>query len=193
VGNTLVAVGSKRRAKLDAVSDAFLAFGPLLDPEAQFEVIGVAVPSNVGHTPRSRAELMAGARGRCQALVRLAPVQGESWRYFVGLEGGLDVVCEAGRRMAFLENWACVRDAAGRESYGHAGGILLPDLLAAEVLDRGTELSTAIDAYAGGHGIRDAQGALGVLTGNRITRRDAFRLAVIQAFAPFFNASLYLR
>ena len=55
----------------------------------------------------------------------------------------------------------------------------------------GIELSAAIDAYAGGRGIRDAQGAWGVLTSNIITRQEAFRIAAIHAFAPFFNASLY--
>jgi non-canonical (house-cleaning) NTP pyrophosphatase len=67
----------------------------------------------------------------------------------------------------------------------------MPVPLAAEVIDRGTELSVAIDAYAGGRGIRDAQGAWGVLTRNLITRQEAFRVAVVSAFAPFFNAQLY--
>jgi non-canonical (house-cleaning) NTP pyrophosphatase len=84
-----------------------------------------------------------------------------------------------------------VSDGAGREAYGQAGGILLPESLAAEVLDQGVELSVAIDAFAGGQGIRDMQGAWGVLTRNLITRQDAFRIAVIHAFAPFFNAAFY--
>jgi non-canonical (house-cleaning) NTP pyrophosphatase len=67
----------------------------------------------------------------------------------------------------------------------------MPAALTAEVLERGTELSVAIDAYAGEQGIRDAQGAWGVLTRNLITRQEAFRVAVVNAFAPFFNASLY--
>jgi non-canonical (house-cleaning) NTP pyrophosphatase len=59
------------------------------------------------------------------------------------------------------------------------------------VVEEGVELADAIDAFAGGHGIRDAQGAWGVLTGNRITRQEAFRVAVIAAFAPFYNGALY--
>ena len=59
------------------------------------------------------------------------------------------------------------------------------------MLDQGVELSVAIDRFAGGQGIRDMQGAWGVLTRNLITRQEAFRIAVIHAFAPFFNAALY--
>ena len=193
---SVVAVGSTRLPKVQAVRQALEAFGAALDPNAQFEVIGVDVPSGVSHTPRSRAELMAGARGRAETLMGLARERGERWRYFVGLEGGLDVVHEGalrekGRRWVFLESWAFVSDGAGRESFGQAGGVVLPDLLAEEVLGRGTELSAAIDAYAGGHGIRDAQGAWGVLTRGIISRQEAFRIAVIHAFAPFFNAPLY--
>ena len=186
-----VAVGSTRRPKLNAVWESLTVFGPSLDPNAQFEVVGVEVESGVGHTPTTRAELMAGARQRAETLVRLGRERGEAWRYFVGLEGGLDVIHENGERLVFLENWAYVTDGTGRGAYGKSGSILIPAPLAAEVLDRGAELAAAIDAYAGGHGIRDAQGAWGVLTRNLITRQDAFRIAVINAFAPFFNAALY--
>ncbi len=187
----LVAVGSTRRPKLNAVWEGLTVFGPNLHPDAQFEVVAVEVGSGVGHTPVTRAELMAGARQRGEELVRLARERNEAWRYFVGLEGGIDVVEENGQRLVFLENWAYVTDGTGRGAYGQSGSILIPASLAEQVLDRGVELSTAIDAYAGGHGIRDAQGAWGVLTRNLITRQDAFRVAVINAFAPFFNAALY--
>lgn len=191
MGKIVVAVGSTRRPKVNAVWEALTIFGPALDADAQFEVTGVDVPSGVSHTPASRAELMAGARFRAETLVQQARERGEPWRYFVGLEGGLDVVAESGRRLVFLQSWAYVTDGAGRGAYGQSGAVLLPEPLAAEVIDRGTELSAAIDSYAGGHGIRDAQGSWGVLTRNLITRQDAFRVAVISAFAPFFNPALY--
>ncbi len=231
-----IAVGSLRRPKLNAVWEAVSVFGAQLDPQARFEVIGVEVESGVNHTPLSRAELMAGARHRAEALVRMqqeraAGGEGPPWDYFVGLEGGLDVVGETSRlalsqakqgdgpvpsaitgtahvdsaavipgdmsrassppRLVFLENWAYVCDSAGRGSFGQSGAIAIPEPLAARVVDDGVELAAAIDEYAGGRGIRDAQGAWGVFTRNMITRQDAFRTAVINAFALFYNPAAY--
>jgi non-canonical (house-cleaning) NTP pyrophosphatase len=186
-----VVVGSNRIQKLMAVRKALESFGDALDPNAKFEVIGIGADSGVSDMPRSRGELMAGARGRAESLVKFAREGGQRWRYFVGLEGGIDVTMENGRRWPFLESWAFVSDGLGREAYGYAGGILLPEPLAEEVLDRGTELAVAIDEYAGGRGIRNDQGAWGVLTRGIITRQESCRIAVIHAFAPFFNAPLY--
>lgn len=185
-----VAVGSTRRPKLNAVWESLSIIGPTLDPNVRFDVVGVEVESGVGHTPTSREELMRGARQRAEALVRTARERHEAWRYFVGLEGGLDVVRESGARRVLLESWAYVTDGS-RGFYGRSGGIEVPGALAEEVVDRGEELSAAIDRFAGGKGIRDAQGAWGVLSNNLITRQDAFRVAVVSAFAPFYNSKLY--
>ena len=185
-----IAVGSTRRPKLAAVQEAIGEFGALLAPGVEFEVIGVEVESGVGHTPASREELMQGARQRAEALVRQAREKAETWRYFVGLEGGLDVIDENGGRRVLLESWAYVSD--GRDGhYGRSGGVEIPDALAREVLENGVELSAAIDRFAGAVGIRDAQGAWGVLSGGLISRTEAFRVAVVAAFAPFYNAKMY--
>jgi inosine/xanthosine triphosphatase len=205
----LVAVGSTRRPKVNAVSDALAAIRAVSEFLPAFEIVGVDVESGVRHTPLSREDLMAGARHRAEALMRIARAQNERWKYFVGLEGGfdvipgldaipsldvlpeLDVVSEAGIRWVFLESWAYVTDGEGRGSFGQSGGVPVPAALAETVVDNGIELSQAVDAFAGGHNIRDAEGAWGILTRNLITRQDSFRAAVINAFAPFFNRDLY--
>lgn len=187
----IVAVGSLRRPKLNAVWEALTVFGPSLDANAQFEVIGVEVPSGVGHTPLTRKEMMSGARQRAEALVTMAREQREPWGYFVGLEGGLDVIREGADRWVFLENWAYVTNGSGRGAFGQSGAVPLPEPLVQRVVDQGEELAEAIDAFVGGDDIRDGQGAWGVLTRNLITRQDSFRTAVMNAFAPFFNAALY--
>jgi len=199
-----IAVGSKRGPKLNAVTEALQSISSALAGDAQFEVVGVEVESGVSHTPASRDELMRGARQRAEALVAMARQDGTAWQYFVGLEGGLDVVREgistdemlrhsglkqSGRRV-FLESWTYVSDGM-RGHYGRSGSIELPEALAHEVLENGVELAVAIDRFAGAVGIRDAQGAWGVLSNNFITRQEAFRVAVIAAFAPFYNMKLY--
>jgi inosine/xanthosine triphosphatase len=186
----LVAVGSTRRPKLSAVTEAANAVASVLQPGAEFEVAGFDVASGVGHTPSSRAELMRGARQRAEALLQLLRDNSEPWSYFIGLEGGLDVIEEGARRRVFLESWAYVTDGT-RGHFGRSGGVELPEALAYEVLDQGVELSVAIDKFAGAVGIRDAQGAWGVLSGNLISRQEAFRVAVVAAFAPFYNARMY--
>jgi inosine/xanthosine triphosphatase len=201
----ILAVGSKRGPKLSAVSEALHSFSSVLATDTFFDVVGVEVESGVGHTPASRDELMRGARQRAEALMQLKRENGSPWQYFIGLEGGLDVVHEGAstdemlrhsalkgndHRRVFLESWAYVSDGV-RGHYGRSGGIEIPDALAHEVLENGVELSVAIDRFAGAVGIRDAQGAWGVLSRNFITRQEAFRVAVIAAFAPFYNEKMY--
>ena len=187
----LIAVGSARKPKVEAVRDALAVIRPFLDGNVDCEIVAVEMPSGVRHTPLSREDLMAGARQRAETLVHIARDSNAPWRYFVGLEGGLDVIHEGAKRWVFLESWAYVADDMGRGAFGRSGAVLLPEALAKTVLDDGVELSDAIDAFAGGHGIRDAQGAWGVLSRNLITRQDAFRVAVISAFAPFFNREIF--
>ncbi|HTR46139.1 MAG TPA: inosine/xanthosine triphosphatase [Verrucomicrobiae bacterium] len=185
----VVAVGSTRRPKLDAVRSALALLAPRFFEAAPFEVASLDVPSGVRHTPLSREESMAGARRRAEELARIARERNELWKYFVGLEGGLDIVRESGRRWVFLENWTYVADASGRGAFGRSGGILLPEPLVRRVVDEGVELAQAIDEFAQEKGIRDARGAWGVLSRDIITRADSFRLSVIGAFSAFFGSA----
>ena len=185
-----IEVGSTRRPKLNAAREAVSVITPLLGESVALEVTGYEVESGVGHTPVTRAELMQGARQRAEVLQKKLRAEGCPADFYVGVEGGLDVVSENGSKRVFLESWAYVSNGQ-RGHFGCAGGIEIPEALAEEVLSRGKELAAAIDAYAGMVGIRDGQGAWGVLSGNLISRQDSFRLAVISAFAPFYNAKLY--
>ena len=194
MGKIIVAVGSVRRPKVEAVREALALYSALLGKDAEFELAAAEVPSGVGHTPLSREEMMTGARQRAEALVQMVHAGNQPWQYFVGLEGGLDVIQDIAaenKRRVFLENWVYVTDGNGRGAFGQSGAVVLPEALAKMVVDDGLELGEAVDTFAGGRGIRDAQGAWGVLTRNMITRQDAFRTAVINAFAPFFNRAIY--
>ena len=192
VSELIIAVGSTRKPKLAAVREAVDGMSDLLAAETSIEIVGVEVESGVNHTPLSREESMRGARQRAESLQQVARQKAKPWNYFVGLEGGLDSVIENGEQRVFLESWAYVSDGV-RGHFGRSGAVELPEALAEEVFVRGRELSIAIDQFAGEAGIRDAQGAWGVLSGNKITRQEAFRVALIAAFAPFFNRPMYRR
>jgi inosine/xanthosine triphosphatase len=185
-----LAVGSTRKPKLDAVKAAAADITPLLGEGVVLEIQGYEVDSGVNHTPTSREELMRGARQRAEALQQHLHVSGVSADFYIGLEGGLALATENGLRKTFLESWAYVANAhAGH--FGCSPSIELPQALAQEVVVRGTELSVAIDQFAGQAGIRDGQGAWGVLSRNLISRQESFRLAVVAAFAPFYNSKMY--
>lgn len=185
-----IAVGSLREPKLNAVKDAAAAIAVLLGDAVAMEIAGYEVESGVSHTPSSQLELMQGARQRVEALQAKLGAENIYANFFVGLEGGLDVVAENGHQRVFLESWAYISDGA-QGHFGCSGSIEIPEVLGEAVLARGRELGVAIDEYAGAVGIRDGQGAWGILSANLITRRDSFRAAVVAAFAPFYNAKMY--
>jgi len=81
----IVAVGSTRRPKVDAVREALALIGPSLGGAALFDVAAADVPSGVRHTPLTRGEILQGARQRAEALLRIAREKNEPWKYFVGL------------------------------------------------------------------------------------------------------------
>jgi inosine/xanthosine triphosphatase len=192
VTDLLIAVGSLRKPKLAAVREAIDGLACLLAAGNSIEIVGVDVESGVNHTPMSREESMRGARQRVEALQRIAKQQSKPWNYFVGLEGGLDSIVENRERRVFLESWAYVSDGT-RGHFGRSGAVELPEALAEEVFVKGVELSVAIDRFAGEARIRDGQGAWGVLSANKITRQEAFRVALIAGFSPFFNHAMYRR
>jgi inosine/xanthosine triphosphatase len=185
LSDLIIAVGSARKPKLAAVREAADGVLDLLLAGTSIQIVGVEVESGVNHTPLSREESMRGARQRAETLILIAREEAKPWNYFVGLEGGLDSVMEDGQQRVFLESWAYVSDGT-RGHFGRSGAVELPGALAEEVFVNGTELSVAGEA-----GIRDAQGAWGVLSANKITRQEAFRVALIAAFAPFFNSNTY--
>jgi len=185
-----IAVGSARRPKVNAVQEAAALFAAQFGLEANCEVNGYDVESGVSHTPTSRGELMRGARQRAEALQAKLQREGIAVDFVVGVEGGLDVVPDDGMQRVFLESWAYVRDRQ-RGHFGCGGSIELPQVLAERVLSEERELASVIDEFAGAVGIRDGQGAWGVLSRNLVSRQDSFRLATIAAFAPFYNSAMY--
>ena len=149
-----------------------------------------SVASEVAAMPLSDTELALGARNRAVNALRAVSAEGGAADYGVGLEGGFHSLEIAGAWRTFLKGWACVTDGA-RESYGATPAILVPGALVQQVVDGGRELGEVIDLAAGAHDIRSKQGAWGVLSRDLVRRADTFEVALIAAFAPFYNSEFY--
>ncbi len=150
--------------------------------------------------PMSVAEIIDGAKRRAEAL--LARDDGsQSPVFVVGVEGGVAAMPrlnpppalserpQSGRVEGLvLHSWAAVSDGE-RWGFGAGPSLALPPVVADRVA-AGDELGDVIDQLAAG-AVRGTRGAWGVLTLDLIGRRDAFRMAVIAAFAPFYNAAAW--
>ena len=143
-------------------------------------------PYDVAHLaprmPMSLSEILDGARTRAMAL-------GASDGFAIGVEGGLQQLPAPDGEWS-LQTWAAVTDGA-QWGYGAGPSLVLPRNIAERVVG-GEELGDVIDALAGVN-TRGTRGAWGVLTRDLIGRRDAFRLAVIAAFAPFYHPRPFAR
>lgn len=179
----IVLVGSTRPAKVDGVREALAAIA-LIDP--QFADATVQ-PHDLTHIaprqPMSAREIVDGARLRAASVRARYPAAPTT--YAVGVEGGLDETLPG---TWSLQSWAAVTDGR-RWGYGAGPSLALPDRVV-ERVRAGEELGDVIDGLARAH-VRSTRGAWGVLTLDAIGRRDAFRLAVLAAFARFYNASAW--
>jgi non-canonical (house-cleaning) NTP pyrophosphatase len=181
-----ILLGSTRPAKVEGARDAIAAIAAI-DPAFSQATFHMHDLGGVGpRMPMTRAAIVDGARTRAAAL--LARLRDAGAGYAIGLEGGLDSLVVDGREEHLLETWAAVTDGT-RWSIGAGGTVLVPPHVIARVR-AGAELGDVIDGMAAAH-VRGTRGAWGVLTRDLVSRRDAFRLAVLSAFAPFYNAAAY--
>lgn len=188
-------VASVRPAKVEGTRDAAAAIARLDARFSSAAVVAADASMVAPRMPLTEAETVAGAYARAMAMRQrfgLARADGtatDGASFFVGVEGGLDPVPAGGIGTVYMaKTWACVSDGQ-RFGYGSGPSLPLPRAVAEHVLD-GLELGDVIDRMAGAE-VRGTRGAWGVLTLDLIDRREAFRLAVLSAFAPFYNAATY--
>jgi non-canonical (house-cleaning) NTP pyrophosphatase len=67
----------------------------------------------------------------------------------------------------------------------------VPADLVKKVVEGRKELGLVIDEVSGKRDVRSREGAWGVLSRDLVTRSMSFEVALIAAFAPFYNAEMY--
>jgi len=186
----IIAVGSTRGPKVEAVRRVLPALATVVPAFARAEVVPFDASAATPPMPLSVDELLEGARVRAQLALESLAASGRRADYAIGLEGGIDLRRTMPSNRGFLMSWAYVTDGR-RGAHGCGGAIEVPSALLEEVVDKGIELSEAIDALSGQDDVRSRQGAWGILTSGLFDRTRSFEIALVNAFAPFISPGVY--
>jgi inosine/xanthosine triphosphatase len=157
---------------------------------AEANVVARSVTTNIPAMPLNDWQLMQGARERALAVRDTLRSRRIDADIYVGLEGGFHSISIEGEWHTFLRGWAYATDGE-KGSFGAAPSISVPPAIVKSVIEGRRELGLVIDEVSGGRDVRSRQGAWGVLSRDLVTRSLSFELALIAAFAPFYNAALY--
>lgn len=163
-----IAVASTNPAKIKAVRDAFaLAFA-----DTPCQVTGFKTESGVAAQPMSSAETLLGADNRLRNLQ-----QQQQADFYVAIEAGLD------DGMTF----AWIRISNGQhEGRARSASLQLPPV-AVQRLAQGEELGDVMDDLFGTQNIKQAGGAIGLLTQHKLSRSSVYQQALILALIPFLT------
>jgi len=185
-----IALGSDRAAKIMAVR-ASVARVATIDPEwANVNVVARRVETSAPSMPLTDWQLMEGARERALAARDSLLSRRLEADIYVGLEGGFHSISIGGEWHTFLRGWAYATDGE-RSAFGAAPSISVPSEIVKNVVQGRRELGAVIDDVTGARDVRSKQGTWGVLTRDLVTRSMSFELALIAAFAPFYNPKFY--
>lgn len=170
----IVAVGSERKSKQEAVRKAFSHY------YKGFTVVGFKCDSGVAAQPMSDGEAIRGATNRALAAVKHGDIG-------VGIEAGMKKI--AGR---YLDTtWCAITDSTGFLTIGSAPFFEYPKAIVADAL-RGTEVSVAAAKL---FNVKESElkesGVIGELTNQVLPRTDYNSLAVLMALAPRLHKELF--
>jgi inosine/xanthosine triphosphatase len=185
-----IALGSDRAAKIMAVRASVARVAAIDSDWANANVVARRVDTSVPAMPLTDWQLMQGALERAVAVQESLKSRRLQADIYVGLEGGFHSVSINGEWHTFLRGWAYATDGE-RGAFGAAPSVSVPPDIVKRVVEGRRELGSVIDEVTGGRDIRSKQGAWGVLSRDLVTRSMSFELALIAAFAPFYNPKMY--
>src|SRR5262245_23702130 len=138
--------------------------------------------SRLSNTPASNHETLTGALNRAKHALNKPPEA----HFGVGIEGG--VLEDQDGMWAYA--WVVIVDREGRTGKGQTGRFQLPEGVA-QLIREGLELGDADDRFFGRHNSKQQEGAIGILSDGKITRRALYKPAVTFALLPFLHPEYY--
>ena len=169
-----VAVGSMNPVKVSAVEEVFSKLF------RSVEVIPVAVDSGISPQPFG-FDTLRGAENRAKRALEATGAD-----YGVGIEGGLLELAGRWYNLGFV----VIVDREGFMGTGTSGWFELPPSFL-ERIKSGEELAEVLDSFLGVKGVGRRDGAVGVFTGNKVTRKDLYVHGIYMALIPLLNKKIW--
>ena len=173
----VIVLASHNPVKADAVKSGFQR----VFPHDKFLIQPVEVESGVSDQPMTDRAALEGAITRAKNAFAANP-KGNFW---VGIEGGCDYL--DGEMVAFA--WVVILDVT-KQGSARTALFKLPREVQT-LVEGGMELGDADDFVFGRQNSKQKSGAVGILTGNKVTRTTLYEQAVVLALIPFINPELY--
>jgi inosine/xanthosine triphosphatase len=170
-----VVVASENPVKIEAVRNAFSSYFK------DVEIESVRAGSGVLVQPLTDNETLLGAYNRVKEI-RKRIYDADYW---VAIEGGV----QAGEKALSAFAWIVIY-SAGKYGEARTGSFVLPEKVS-HLVAGGLELGAANDLIFGESNSKQKNGAVGILTHNRIDRTELYRHGVLLALIPFVNPGLY--
>ncbi len=172
-----IVIASTNPVKMQAARQGF----EKMFPDEVFEILGVQADSGVREQPLSNQETLQGAYNRACAAYQHAPQA----NYWIGIEGGIEDCDDEMAAFAWVVIYTPQLTGKGR-----TGTFFLPPVVA-DLIRQGKELGEADDIVFKTNNSKQANGAIGILTGDVIDRTRLYEHAVVLALTPFRNLELY--
>jgi inosine/xanthosine triphosphatase len=172
-----IVIASNNPVKIEATRQGF----ETMFPDEDFQIEALSAPSGVSDQPMSSEETMLGATNRARGARHKHP-KADFW---VGIEGGVEA--QGDDLAAFA--WVAILSAslAGKS---RTGTFSLPPQVA-KLIRQGKELGEADDIVFHQSNSKQANGAIGILTGDIIDRTALYKHAIILALVPFKSPDLF--
>jgi len=168
-----IIVGSRNPVKVDAVREALAEY----EAYADSDIDGIETQSGVADQPKSIDETVTGALNRARA----AFVTGADLGF--GIESGLMQV--PGSKSGYMDVCVCAIYDGAEHHLGLSSAFECPREVTDMMVKGGLDMSQAMNAsgYVNDPDIGSKEGAIGIFTKGRVTRKDytmqAVRMAMI--------------
>ncbi|MBA3722411.1 MAG: inosine/xanthosine triphosphatase [Parachlamydiaceae bacterium] len=179
----IVAIGSTNKIKIQALEEILKNYPTF----GNAKVISLQVPSEISDQPLSLNETVTGAKNRAKNVFEKC----NGCQYGIGIESGLMMV--SGAKTGFMEAAiCCIYD--GQEFFlGQSCAFELPKQIVNLVINEKLDLGQACykSGFTSNQSLGTSEGAIGLLTNGRITRKDYTKQAITTALIQIENAHLY--